>query len=337
MRQNENNRADRLLGSYFQGGLPEPLNETLLGWFVSDDHVTEKEAALAQLFDDYVRAQKTPDRNTLRSLVQIHKRLGLPEALKKVRPLIGRRIAIGVAAALIPLLLVVNAYLLYTVYYKPATEPVSTSIVAEVPQDVELPDGSKVHLGEGSELTYDEGGRSVNLRGEAKFEVKKAQDATGAALPFTVETKELKVEVLGTVFRVIDHDSVPGSSIALYDGSVRVAYGAQELALRVGDVLHYDPEANSGTVSIISAREMIDNDAVPVLRFEMSSRANLILSFEANYGVKFTVPEGVDLETGAIWANFENLPLEENLQSLTLLDELYSYELNGSEIRITKK
>jgi ferric-dicitrate binding protein FerR (iron transport regulator) len=335
--QNDNNRADRILHEYYEGNLSESLNETIQGWLVSDDHAEEKDVALAGLFDKKVQAQKTPDRKTLRSLTEIHKRLGLPAVLKSMRPLFSR-IVTRVAAVLIPVFVLLSAYL-YTVVYKEDNDSDESlvSVVAETPQSIELPDGSAVLLGENSQIEYDKSGRSVKLRGEAKFEVKKAQDANGEALPFSVSTKELKIDVLGTVFRIIDHESAPGSSLALYQGGVKVGCGTDERQLRPGESLKYDPVTNSHEVSLILGQEMIDNGFKPLLRFEQSNRSNLFLSLEANYDAKFVLPENIDLHNGAISADFEGLSIQEALQVLCLLDNQYAYQLYGGEIRITEK
>jgi ferric-dicitrate binding protein FerR (iron transport regulator) len=336
--QNENenkNRVDKLLREYYKGDIPAPLLETLQGWLVSDDHSEEKAEALFSLFEENVWAQKKPDRNALRSLVEIHKRLGFPES-RGMQISFTRRVAIRVAAVLIPIFFVADAYLLYNLVYKNDVDRKQQGVSAEVAKSLELPDGSAVLLTEGSGITYDESGRSVQLSGEAKFEVKKAQDASGATLPFTVATKNLKIDVLGTVFRVVDHDSSPASSISLYQGDVNVTCGTTHFGLRAGERLHYDRVANSA-ISIIPAQEMIDNGFKPLLRFEKSNRSNLFLSFEANYGVRFIVPEGIELEDGAASADFEGVSLADAVQALSLLDRLYNYHLSGDEITITEK
>src|SRR5690606_28811338 len=65
-----------------------------------------------------------------------------------------------------------------------------------------LPDGTKVWLNADSKLSYDNSMndndvRSVDLEGEAFFDVAKDVDR-----PFLIETKEISIKVLGTVFNV---------------------------------------------------------------------------------------------------------------------------------------
>lgn len=70
---------------------------------------------------------------------------------------------------------------------------------------IHLPDGSTVLLNEGSVLTYDSSFgkqyRTVHLRGEAYFDVKKDADH-----PFIVESGKVRTKVLGTAFNINSND-----------------------------------------------------------------------------------------------------------------------------------
>lgn len=82
-----------------------------------------------------------------------------------------------------------------------------------------LPDGTKVNLNSGSAITYSQGygitERSVSLRGEAYFTV-----AHNDKLPFSVKTKELTVNDIGTEFCFSNYDSDSTAFVDLYDGKV---------------------------------------------------------------------------------------------------------------------
>jgi ferric-dicitrate binding protein FerR (iron transport regulator) len=69
-------------------------------------------------------------------------------------------------------------------------------------QQVELPDGSQVWLNENSRVWFETGSgsfnRSLNLEGEAFFEIEQAQGKR-----FTVVTPLSRIEVLGTSFNVV--------------------------------------------------------------------------------------------------------------------------------------
>jgi len=91
---------------------------------------------------------------------------------------------------------------------------------------VTLPDGSKVHMAPASTLRvkYSDNQRTLNLLGDAFFEVEK-----GA--PFTVHTAAGDVAVLGTTFSVEARESL---SVACATGKVQVKRKESEVVLTPG-------------------------------------------------------------------------------------------------------
>lgn len=82
-----------------------------------------------------------------------------------------------------------------------------------------LPDGTLVWLNAGSRIAYSQGfgveDRLVKLTGEGYFEVKKDEE-----LPFSVQTKALRVEVLGTKFNFRDYPEDEEAIVSLLEGKV---------------------------------------------------------------------------------------------------------------------
>jgi transmembrane sensor len=85
-----------------------------------------------------------------------------------------------------------------------------------------LADGTQVWLNSGSQLQFPDrftgDKREVTLKGEAFFEVVKNKNQ-----PFRVNANELKVEVLGTSFNVINFDDDTQSEVVLVTGKVALA------------------------------------------------------------------------------------------------------------------
>ncbi len=86
---------------------------------------------------------------------------------------------------------------------------------------VHLPDGSTVELNSGSTVKYPRffaGNRNISLEGEAYF------DVVESAVPFTVQTFNAQVQVLGTTFNVKAwrDGSQPESQVTLTSGSIRL-------------------------------------------------------------------------------------------------------------------
>jgi ferric-dicitrate binding protein FerR (iron transport regulator) len=100
-----------------------------------------------------------------------------------------------------------------------------TDISIEVPlgsqTQTTLPDGTRVWLSAGSKITYSQGfgveDRNVRLQGEGYFEV--THDPRN---PFTVETKELDVQVLGTKFNLTNYPDEPTVKVILDEGKVKL-------------------------------------------------------------------------------------------------------------------
>ena len=85
-----------------------------------------------------------------------------------------------------------------------------------------LPDGSEVWLNEASRLTYREDfadDRSLQLQGEAFFDVKKNSDK-----PFVIQTENAVVKVLGTSFNVKAYPNEIQTEVLVVSG--KVSFGA---------------------------------------------------------------------------------------------------------------
>ena len=84
-----------------------------------------------------------------------------------------------------------------------------------------LSDGTKIWLNSWTTLRYPErfaeDQRVVSIEGEAYFEVAKMPDK-----PFTVNTSDLKVKVLGTSFNLSAYKTDDGTSVTLVEGKVSV-------------------------------------------------------------------------------------------------------------------
>ena len=115
---------------------------------------------------------------------------------------------------------------------------------------VTLSDNSSVWLNSGSRLVFparfDKTQREVYLEGEAIFEV--SHDKTH---PFHVLTKDLEIEVLGTVFNVSAYRDDKETSAVLVEGSVELSYqgtsfvGKREEKMVPGYLASYNPESSS--------------------------------------------------------------------------------------------
>lgn len=108
--------------------------------------------------------------------------------------------------------------------------PIETTTIRTLAEtkSIKLPDGTQIKLNRYSSLTFPESftgkERVVTLKGEAYFEV-----AKDAKHPFTVQTQQINVQVLGTHFNVDAYPNSPTTKTTLLEGSVKV-YNHQKTA-----------------------------------------------------------------------------------------------------------
>ena len=130
----------------------------------------------------------------------------------------------------------------------------------EVPRGSEywivLPDGTRVWLNAATELKYPVAfhakERRVYLKGEAYFEV-----APDKNRPFYVETEEVKIRVLGTVFDENTHYT-RGVRTVLVEGAVALEWGDQkEIRMKPGELADFDRTTTEVTLKEVDVTSYI--------------------------------------------------------------------------------
>ncbi len=111
---------------------------------------------------------------------------------------------------------------------------------------VDLPDGTKVWLNSGSEITYpivfNTTERRVHLTGEAYFKVKKSET------PFFVSNLGPEIKVYGTEFNVNSYANEDFVTVALAEGKVSLNSEGKEQFIEPGQVSAFDKQSKSITV-----------------------------------------------------------------------------------------
>ena len=338
-------RVARLIDLLLDDATDSETKENIRAWFWSDISRNAKDATIIELFRQMM-PNPAPDETDRRKYAELLALLNREdtartvERKKRIRPLLRTPLRIAASAVLL-LGLSGVAYLWLNREGMGRMAEVTVS-AGPAAQSIELPDGSSIELGANSTLTYDEdftSGRRVHLDGEALLEVEQATNEAGEYVPFSVITDDLEIDVYGTAFRVIDpaDDGDVRSIVTLYDGSVRVVANDAVVTLTPGEEYHFDHVTQKPDVALILAREMIEHGFMPLLRFEDSSLGNLVTSLSANYGVKFVIPEDVDLSKGKISGDFHAEDLRSTLNILTRMSTRLSFALNGNNVVVKRK
>jgi ferric-dicitrate binding protein FerR (iron transport regulator) len=166
--------------------------------------------------------------NTGKAWKQLHQRLESEGLLEEriEEPHVGRRLVLLRIAASVLLVLAVGIPSLYFGVIRDNNRIQLSHQANEGVSIVNLPDGSRVYLNKGSEISYQKvfnQQRNIELSGEAFFEV-----MADPANPFTVHSGGVVVSVLGTSFNVKQVENSPQVEVYVKTGKVRMSVEKSE-------------------------------------------------------------------------------------------------------------
>ncbi|QZT37961.1 FecR family protein [Halosquirtibacter xylanolyticus] len=175
----------------------------------------------------------------------------------------------------------------------------SEFVVDELTQLIKLPDGSTVLAKKNSVITYRPLGwyleREVDFDGEGFFKVMKGSQ-------FTVQSDLGKTQVLGTSFNVLSSDGT--FEVACYTGKVKVTANGdhEEIVL----LLPKDSMTKLGKEKVKVRKQNKELSSKPSWvdqKFSFHQRSVYYISkrLEIEYGVKITVPVGLELKSTIIF------------------------------------
>ncbi|MCB0668732.1 MAG: FecR domain-containing protein [Saprospiraceae bacterium] len=183
-------------------------------------------------------------------------------------------------------------------------------------QEFDLPDGSTIWLNKNSRVEYaaDFKPRTVFLEGEALFEVQHLP--TDAS--FTVETRETKVTVLGTVFMV--NSSPDEGPVTVFVQEGKVAFEKLEgrestKILGAGEQAVYDHQEET-VRKLEQAEENLLSWKTGSFTFNDAVIGEILPTLEKHFGVQFQVNNS-DLLNCTYNSKFSNMNLNEMLEELS--------------------
>jgi len=145
-----------------------------------------------------------------------------------------------------------------------------------------LPDGSEINLNGNSQIDYKENfenDRTLQLRGEAFFNVKKGKS-------FTVETKQGLVSVLGTSFNIFSRGQT--FVVSCKTGKVKVESNNQSYILNKGDRVRIENNRSLGkeNIDIGKIGSWINGESY----FAGASLGEVVLSLSSIYDTQIDLP-----------------------------------------------
>ena len=155
-----------------------------------------------------------------------------------------------------------------------------------------LPDGSMVWLNAGSKISYSQGFgytvRLVRLIGEGYFEV-----AHDEKLPFSVESDNVRVKVLGTKFNFRDYPTDAEATVSLNEGSVSMSTSknpGDDKLLKPGQRATVDKRTGLIRVEdyeVANSRQWTNGR----LLFDGEPLQEIVNTLERSYNVKITISD----------------------------------------------
>jgi ferric-dicitrate binding protein FerR (iron transport regulator) len=220
---------------------------------------------------------------------------------------------------------------------KTVSDPVvyiGTSTLPGTKTCVDLPDGSRVWLNSLASIRYPQsftaGNRSVELTGEALFEVKK-----DLACPFAVSVNGMRIEVTGTVFNVYSGLCTDCTEITLVEGSVNLYKAGNntalaDQALQANQQAIYDKAAGTISVSEVNASSFTSWVTREFI-FEKATMEEIAHTLERAFGVKIHINND-SVRNMQLNARFTHQETLDKILSILRIPTNYTYVKKDGEI-----
>ena len=200
--------------------------------------------------------------------------------------------------------------------------------------EVQLSDGTVIHMNSGTSLRYPvqflkNKSRQVYLTGEAYFEVSKDKEH-----PFTVNTQEVNVEVLGTTFNVNSYTEDTSTDVVLVEGKVSLYKDKKTTENSVYLLPGIKGSNKRGQQKITTEDVNTDYYTAWVkgsLVFKNESFSSIIKKLERQYNVTF-INKNKALGKEIFNARFDNEPIEVVLKYFS---DSYAIDYTIAEDEIT--
>lgn len=232
-----------LLGRHFSGESTPEDKKNIEHWLMQND---ENQKLYMELEEIWIMSDpdiKNQEYNLEQALCQFNARTELYESREKY----SFRQILKYAAIFF---LLIGTPLLYFLIVQPGSSSDNlTTVFCDYGDrtSITLPDSSVVWLNAGSQLTFNnnfsKGSRELVLIGEAYFKVKK-----DPANPFTVNTSDLTVEVLGTEFNFKAYPDEAETAVTLTSGSLQVIHGNKNSLLIPNQKLNFHKHNQETTI-----------------------------------------------------------------------------------------
>lgn len=319
----------QILKQFFLNSYPPEIEKKVQKWIIKDKWTAEKNNAMSTIWDEMEIA---PNDNTYKALDRVKNKIKQLENQKKYLRI--RRVLLGSAAVIIPVLLIVGSYL----YINQDVEMIEVVTSSNQQKQCTLADGTTILLNSGTKITYPskftDSTRVVTLDGEAYFSV--ASDATK---PFIVKTNNISVRVLGTKFNISAYPTNDRTIATLNSGKIQVDIQLgktdSKYILKPNQEIVFNKIDNSILINMVTVENSSWKDGSLV--FQDATFNDIVNTIERQYGVTIDYSKQAFLNTPYTIKFTHNESLEDVLNVLQDVVGGFEYKKENSKITIIKK
>ena len=319
----------QILKQFFFNSYPPEIEEKVQKWIIKDKWIAEKNNAMSAIWDEMEIA---PNDNTYKALDRVKNKIKQLENQKKHLRI--RRVLLGSAAVIIPVLLLFGSYL----YINQDVEMIEVVTSSNQQKQCTLADGTTILLNSGTKITYPskfkDSTRVVTLDGEAYFSV-----ASDAAKPFIVKTSNLSVKVLGTKFNISAYPTNDRTIATLNSGKIQVDIQSgktdSKYILKPNQEIVFNKIDDSILINIVTGKNRSWKDGSLV--FQDATFNDIVNTIERRYGVTIDYSKQAFLDTPYTIKFIHNESIEDVLNVLQDVVGGFEYKKEKSKITIMKK
>lgn len=318
----------QILKQFFLNSYSPEIESKVQKWIIKEKWTAEKNNAMSAIWDEI---EIPPNNNTYKALERVKNTIRQIESKKKRLKM--RRVLLGSAAVIIPILLLLGGY-----FYSQDVKMVEVLTSTNQQKQCTLSDGTTILLNSCSKVTYPsefkDSARVVTLIGEAYFSV--ASDVTK---PFIVKTKDLSVRVLGTQFNISAYPSDDRTITTLNSGKIQVDIQAEKAdsryILKPNQEIVFNKIDKSVLINTVTGKNVGWKDGSLV--FQDDTFNDIVNSIERRFGVTIEYDK----------QGFSNIPYtlkfvnNESLEDvLNILQDVvgdFEYKKENSKITLIQK
>lgn len=319
----------QILKQFFLNSYPPEIESKVQKWIIKEKWTAEKNNAMSAIWDEI---EIPPNNNTYKALERVKNTIRQIESKKKRLKM--RRVLLGSAAVIIPILLLLGGYF----YISQDVKMVEVLTSTNQQKQCTLSDGTTILLNSCSKVTYPsefkDSVRVVTLIGEAYFSV--ASDVTK---PFIVKTKDLSVRVLGTQFNISAYPSDDRTITTLNSGKIQVDIQAEKAdsryILKPNQEIVFNKIDKSVLINIVTDKNIGWKDGSLV--FQDDTFNDIVNSIERRFGVTIEYDKQGFSNTPYTLKFVNNESLEDVLNILQDVVGGFEYKKENSKITLIQK